>query len=384
MLTRGERPEPAAGEPAAAGAAIGERAAFDYVRYGSVWEDADVLCAALEGVARGGRILSIASAGDNALALLTLDPAEVVAADVSAAQIACLDLRIAAFRSLDDGELLGFLGVTPSSRRLAVYRALRPALASRSAGFWDTHQEAVAAGIIHSGKFERYVRAFRRFVLPLMHSARTVDELCRPRAIEEQQTFYRRRWDGRRWRGLFRVFFSRWVMGRLGRDPAFFDQVEGPVGERILARTRYCLTELPVSSNPFLIYILTGNYRPGAMPRYLRPEHTGAIRSRLDRIRPVEGAVERVDHGRFDGFNLSDIFEYMSPAEHESCYAALLDRANPGARLAYWNLLTPRSCPAAHRGRVRPLTDIAACLQAQDRAWFYQRFQLEEVPRGSP
>lgn len=384
MPTRGESADPAPEEPAGAGASIRERAAFDFIRYGSVWEDADVLCAALEAVARGGRILSIASAGDNALALLTLDPAEVVAADVSAAQIACLELRIAAFRSLDDSALLAFLGVTPSSLRLATYRELRPALSRRSAEFWDAHPGPVTSGVIHAGKFERYLRAFRRYVLPLMHSAGTVDELCRPHSIEEQRAFYRRRWDSRRWRGLFLLFFSRWVMGRLGRDPAFFDHVEGPVGERILARTRHALTELPVNSNPFLIYIMTGNYRPGAMPRYLRPEHTGAIRSRLDRIRPVEGAVERVDHGRFDGFNLSDIFEYMSPAEHEHCYAALLDRANAGARLAYWNLLAPRSCPAAQSRRVRPLTDLASSLHAQDRAWFYQRFHLEEVLRRSP
>src|SRR5205085_2322120 len=72
------------------------------VRYASVWEDADVLCEALAPVSQGGRLLSIASAGDNVLALLTLDPAEVVAIDTNPAQLACLELRRAAFRRLDD------------------------------------------------------------------------------------------------------------------------------------------------------------------------------------------------------------------------------------------------------------------------------------------
>ena len=45
-------------------------------------------------------MLSIASAGDNCLALLA-EGAEVVAADLSAAQLACLELRCAAFRRLD-------------------------------------------------------------------------------------------------------------------------------------------------------------------------------------------------------------------------------------------------------------------------------------------
>src|SRR4029079_3337101 len=72
-------------EEASMSRSIADRAAFDLIRYASVWEDADVLCEALAPVARGGRLLSIASAGDNALALLTLDPAEVVAVDLSAA-----------------------------------------------------------------------------------------------------------------------------------------------------------------------------------------------------------------------------------------------------------------------------------------------------------
>ena len=76
-------------------ASVRTRASFRFVRYASVWEDADILCEALAPRAGGGRLLSIASGGDNALALLTLDPAEVVAVDLSTAQLACLELRIA-------------------------------------------------------------------------------------------------------------------------------------------------------------------------------------------------------------------------------------------------------------------------------------------------
>ena len=104
---------------------IHERASFGFVRYGSVWEDADVLCAALGETARGGRVLSIASAGDNALALLTLDPAEEVAADLSLAQLACVALRLEALRRLDDGALLAFLGLAPATDRAITYLKLR-------------------------------------------------------------------------------------------------------------------------------------------------------------------------------------------------------------------------------------------------------------------
>ena len=72
----------------------------DAIRYGQCWEDADVLLSGLR-VHPGDTVLSIASAGDNALALLTRSPERVVAVDVSGAQLACLALRVAAYRCLD-------------------------------------------------------------------------------------------------------------------------------------------------------------------------------------------------------------------------------------------------------------------------------------------
>ena len=356
-----------------------DRAAWDFIRYASVWEDADLLCEALAPSAQGGRLLSIASAGDNALALLTLDPAEVVAVDLNPAQLASVELRIAAFRELEHPDLLAFLGATPSADRSATYRKIRDRLPAGARGFWDAHPETVAGGVIHAGKFERYLRAFRRWVLPLVHGRRTIERLRLPRSVDEQREFYAREWDTWRWRTLFRVFFGRTVMGRLGRDPALFDHVGGvSAGDRILARTRYALSELPVRSNPYCAYIMTGSYPPEALPRYLRPEHFEAIRDRLGRVRPVRAGAEEVE-GPFDGFNLSDVFEYMSPAEHERVYSALVDRARPGARLAYWNMLARRARPDSEAHRVRRLDAEARALHARDQAWFYSAFHLDEV-----
>jgi S-adenosylmethionine-diacylglycerol 3-amino-3-carboxypropyl transferase len=360
------------------GASIETRASFAFVRYASVWEDADILCEALAPVAPGGRLLSIASAGDNALALLTLDPAEVIAVDISSAQLACVELRIAALRALDDAGLLAFLGVTPCSRRLDTYAALRGALSPTARAFWDSHPRAVSGGVIHAGKFERYLRAFGRVALRLLYPRWKLEQVRKARPPAERVRFYERHWDTPLWRRLFQVFCSRAVLGRFGRDPAFLRHADGAIAGPMLERVRHALTVLPPERNPYLAYVLTGSYPPEALPRYLRPEHTETIRDRLDRIRIARGRVQEVP-GEFNGFNLSDVFEYMSEDEHERSYAALLGRAKPGARLAYWNLLVRRACPQGLAGRVRPLETLAAELHARDLAWFYQAFRLEEV-----
>ena len=361
-----------------ADAPIDARSSFGFVRYTNVWEDADVLCEALAPVARGGRLLSVASAGDNALALLTLDPAQVVARDLSAAQLACVELRVAAFRGLEHGDVLRFLGVLPATDRLATLRALELPPAARA--FWEARPGEVAGGVIHAGKFERYFARFRRAVLPLVQSRAAIEALRNAGSIEEQRRIYAARWDHPRWRFFFRAFFSRTVMGLLGRDPAFFDHVEGAVGPRILARTKRALTELPVADNPYFGAIVDGAFRPGALPRYLRADAFDAIRSRLDRLVIEQGPIEEAD-GTFDGMNLSDVFEYMAPAPFTRTYGALLERARPGARLVYWNMLVPRSRPAEYAGRVEPLAEIARALGARDRAWFYENVHVDEVRR---
>ncbi len=357
---------------------IDARARFDFIRYASVWEDSGILCEALRPAVAGGRILSIASAGDNVLAMLTLDPAEIVAVDLSAPQLAAVELRLAAFRTLDHAGLLAFLGVTPSSERAAVYARMRPTLSARARDFWDRHPDAIAAGVVHAGKFERFFGLFRRRVLPLVHRRRRVLDLLTPRDAAGRERFYRTHWDSWRWRLIFRVFFSRAVMGRLGRDPEFFAHVEGSVGERILQRTRHALTALETHTNPYLTYILTGNYAATALPTYLQAAHFETIRARLDRVTLHQGAAEGAP-GRFDGFNLSDIFEYMSPAGHATAYAAIAALARPGARMVYWNLLAPRAVPDGWRDRVTAHRTLAEALHARDRAWFYGAFHVDEV-----
>lgn len=359
---------------------IEDRARFDLIRYANVWEDADLLCEALR-PAPGRRILSIASAGDNAFALLA-GGAEVVAADLSPAQLALVDLKRAAIRRLDHAATLAFLGARPSADRRAVYETLERDLSERTREFWREHLDDIADGVIHHGKFEGYFRLFRDRVLPLVHRRATVLELLRERDAAGRARFYAETWDTWRWRLLFRVFFSRFTMGRLGRDPEFFRYVEGSVAERILERTRYALNVLAPHANPYVESILTGNFRQ-ALPRYLQPEVFAEVQRGLDRLTLFEGSVEEAAAAHrgpgFDGFNLSDIFEYIDPENSAAIYGRLLETARPGARFAYWNMLVPRRLGTSFPERVRPLEDEARELFARDRAFFYSAFVLEEV-----
>jgi S-adenosylmethionine-diacylglycerol 3-amino-3-carboxypropyl transferase len=359
---------------------IQHRADFSAIRYAQCWEDSRLLAAGLEPAGRN--CLSIGSAGDNSFALIAAGAASVAAVEMNAAQIACIELRRAAYLTLEHGEFLELLGSRPSSRRASLYQACREGMPVEARAFWDAKPDAVAEGIGSAGKFERYFEMFRKRVLPLAHGRKRVLSLLEKRSPIERETFYNEVWNNRRWRWIFQIFFSRTVMGALGRDPEFFKYVEGSVADRILARTRHALVVLDPSENPYLHWILTGTHGE-ALPEALEERNFGTIRDALLDGRLVvahaslEAHLARFPECRYDAFNLSDIFEYMSEQNSLDLLEKIIGASSPGARLTYWNMLAPRSRAESLAARLKSCE--ADSLFAQDRAFFYSRFVVEEV-----
>ncbi|MEO5915535.1 MAG: DUF3419 family protein [Luteolibacter sp.] len=362
---------------------IQHRADFSAIRYAQCWEDSRLLVCALKPAGR--HCLSIGSAGDNSFALLAAGAASVTAVEMNSAQIACIELRRAAYLTLNHGEFLEMLGSRPSSGRLKLYRACRKKLTADVRDFWDAMPEEVENGIGSAGKFERYFATFRRVVLPLAHSRKRVLDLLVARSPQERERFYNEVWDNRCWRWIFQLFFSRTVMGALGRDPQFFKYVEGSVADRILERTRHALVELDPAENPYLHWILTSTHGE-VLPEALEEKNFDLIRNGLlagkFEVVPdsLEGWLDEIhDRRRYDAFNLSDIFEYMSAENTRDLLERIIAGANPGARLAYWNMLAPRSRPESLADRLKSCGAEADALFAEDRAFFYSRFVVEEV-----
>lgn len=359
---------------------IAGKASFDHIRYAQLWEDADVLCAALP-QQPGASLVSICSAGDNALAMLTLDPEKVVVVDLSPAQIACLRLRIAAMQTLEHKDFLKLMGARHSPKRKEILSIVLQQADPETAMFWKSQiKDVVAYGAGGVGKFERYFRIFRQWLLPLVHSRKTIDDIFISRPPEEREKFLLTRFETWRWKMLLNLFFSRFVMGRMGRDKAFFDQVDGSVAAHVTRRIRHAAITCDPAENPYLHWIMKGDHG-AALPMTWRAEHYETIRSRLDRLEIRPGSLEAaIGAGeKFDGFNLSDIFEYMSPAVFQTVYGDILKAANPGARLVYWNMMAPRRVPEEFVDQIEALTTLEDELKLQDKAFFYSDFVIEEV-----
>jgi S-adenosylmethionine-diacylglycerol 3-amino-3-carboxypropyl transferase len=367
----------------------GARALGRGLLYAQCWEDPVVAREALR-IPAGGTVVAIAAAGDNVLALLTDDPARIVAVDVNAAQVALLQLKVAAIRTLPEaGRVAAFLGAAPAGDRVQTYRrVVRPALPGSARGHWDAHLADIEDGVIHTGRFERYLSVFRRRILPLVPGRDTVRAMLRVTNLDDQRRIYRERWDSWRWRLLFRLFFSRSLLRRFGRDPAFFENSEiDDIGAHYLARAEHALVDIPIWSNPYVAYILTGGFgTTDQMPDYLRPDMQEIIRARLDRIEVrtagIDETLRALPDGSVDAFYLSDIFELSTSGEHAATLAEVARTGRPGARVCYWNNLVPRQRPVALDGRLSSEGTEAGRLHAVDRAFLYSTFVVEAVRGG--
>ncbi|ESQ75496.1 DUF3419 family protein [Asticcacaulis sp. AC402] len=362
---------------------IASKADFSLVRYAQCWEDADLLIAALA-IGPDDRCLSIASAGDNSFSLLSQGPKAVIAIDLNPVQLHCLELRAGAYRHLDHAGLLELIGSRPSDNRRALYRAAAADLSPDARAFWDRQEaDLLALGLGGVGKFERYFALFRKFILPLVHGRTTIAAALAPRDRAERQVFFDRTWRNARWRLLTRLFFSQTVMGRLGRDPAFFTYAEGSFGDHIAARIDHAFVDLEPAKNPYLQWILTGRHI-SALPHALRDENFAPIRRNLDRLSwhhmSTEGYGRHVQASgeRIHCFNLSNIFEYMSEDNFLATMRGLIDMSADGARLAYWNMMVPRRA-SRHLPQLDYDAAASKALHDADKAFFYRDFVVERL-----
>ena len=358
-------------------AELKDKVNFGIIRYANCWEDADVLLAALRPMP-GDRILSIASGGDNSLSLLVNGPSLVLAADLSPVQLYVTELKREAIRSLEREETLAFLGFSHSENRRRLLSHISGSLSAPARRYWQHHAATVEAGLVSQGRFENYFRIFSRYVLPLIHSKAKTEKLLAEKSGEEQAAFYDKEWNSTRWKMMFRIFFSRAIMGRLGRDPEFMRQVTIPVGKFIYNQAGNHLREKRSQNNFILRFALTGKFQP-LLPHYLQADNYYRIRNSIACLDLTGESADRAAaaHGNFHSMNLSNIFEYMDTGTFVKAAGKLAGGLAMNGRAAYWNLMVPRQMSAV-LPELRYLENESKSLTKADKGFFYSNFILEE------
>lgn len=365
---------------------IAHKISLDHVRYSQVWEDHSLLEEGLL-IDAEDDVLSITSAGDNALAMLLEEPKSVTAIDMNATQNALLALKVAAIHAFEaHADFIAFLGFAAHENRVECYLdQVRPHLEESARFYWDEQPDLIARGVAHTGRLERYIASWRAERRPEIWSDDLLDRLFAEQPLEQQRELYLNEARTPAFIESLLHYFGKEMLAT-GRSSAQLEHVSlERTGEVFLSRFDRACTTLSIARNPYLWMLLRGEIGPleHATP-YLRPENYQRLRSGLlDRLRwktiELEVLLTEAPEGTYSKVNLSDVFEYMSAEHSDALFQVLADRLRRGGRIAYWNLLVERSRPAHLADRILQHTDLAHALLKKDRAWFYGAFNIEEM-----
>ncbi len=352
----------------------------EQIRYSQVWEDHRLLTRGLD-IGPGDDVLSIASAGCNVAAMLLREPRSIVAIDISPSQCALTELKFAALRNLSAPDIGVLFGARPGDAP-AIFSSLSEGLSESTRAFWTAHRGDLEYGIYRCGLLDRAFTLFREKIFAEYPGP--IKKLLAARSLDEQRTIFESELATPHLEAAIRQYFGLALAGS-GRDESQLRYVtESDIGEYAWNRVRHICTAVPTHDNYYLECLFTGSYAdPANGPVYLNPDHVERLRALADRVTVVHASLsdylDGCAPGTFSKANLSNIFEYCSPAETEALFEQLAHTFRSGGRLAYWNMLVPRSAPAALAGRLRPLRELSRELHRTDRALFYRDFHIDEV-----
>ncbi len=287
-----------------------------YIHYCNCHEDANFV---MKNIANSPKkILSIASALDNSLALLLLDPQEVVAIDSNPTQIYLCELKKCAIKYLEYEEYLIFLGIKQGDP-LEYYGRIKNRLSGQARSYFDGRLFLISEVlIVNCGRFEYYFSIFKNKILPLVHSKKKVLQFMNCVNLQEQRRFYDKKFNNLRFKLIFKLFFSKAVMKKLGRDKEYFKHNEGSLSAMLKERFENCIYNNLNSENPYLQYVVLNKFE--RMPLYLEKENFALIKERIDaiKIKKIEFCDQIKSGEKYDLAYLSDIFEYMSQEQTDA------------------------------------------------------------------
>ena len=352
------------------------------IHYSQCWEDPVLLEEALE-IQPDDTILSITSGGDNTLALALHQPQKIVSVDSSAAQNYLLELKISAIQTLPHQEMLEFLGAERSSQREQLFQQVENTLSSNAALWWRSQKSFIERGVIHCGRFEAFLLFFRNSILPCVHSRKTAAAFLDTSSLEAQQRFYQSIWNSTKWRLLFRIMTSRFVLKQFARQDGMFSHTApGDIATQYVKRLERHLHTVPLMDNYFMHYCLTGMYGR-SLPPYLREQGADVLKKMFSRVSIVTddltNYLRSVPAESFSKYNLSDIFEALSLEQTEVLWEELIRTAKQGARIVYWNNLVPRAAPQRFSAHIQDETQQAQRLHLRDRVFFYGDFRVNTI-----
>lgn len=316
-------------------------------------------------------VLSITSGGDNALAILSEPVAKVTVVDMHSCQNYLMELKLIAAEKLSYKEFLSFVGVTPAiNNRINTFTRMRKSISPEALDWWSDNKHLIEMGIIHCGRFEKYLTLFGKYILPLIHSKKVIVNFLSAKSVNEQYRFYLKSWNSFRWKMYFYIASSKLLLRKFARQDGMFGstKVENVAKVYLLRLERKLKTRL-ISCNYFIYYCLTGGFGVD-LPFYLREQNVVRYIGKRKVVyisSTLLQYLQSVPSNTFSKYNLSDIFEALPEDKVAITWKEIIRTAKKNAKVVYWDNLRKSDPPVG----VKDYKSISKELYEMDRSFFY-------------
>ncbi|MFZ1370677.1 MAG: DUF3419 family protein [Ferruginibacter sp.] len=350
------------------------------------WEDPESDQQALK-IKSNDAVMAITSGGCNVLGFLLADPAVIYSIDINPTQSWLLELKIAAIKNLEFDDFIAFAGLKESNNRLQLFEKLKPGLSKDALAFWNSHKKIIQSGFIMNGKYEGFIKLAGKFI-NLLQGKKRVQGLFKEKTKEEQEAYFDKVWDTKRFHYMFKILFNKPMLARRGlvADYFHFDDGSSSFAESFYKRSKKAFRNIPIKGNYFLSLYLTGRYKnDDEVPAYLKRAHFEIIKSRVDRIRiftdEAQHWIDSMPDACIDCFALSNICELMSDKDTNRLFTAVYRTARHGARIIFRNLMISREIPGSLTGKIVKDEVLSKYIFDNDRSFVYGKVAAYNISK---
>lgn len=290
-------------------------------------------------------VLSVAGSGARVLPLLSNNPVALTVIDLSPAQLALTELRIALARSTQRSEFLEFMGYRAcfATRRLEIFHSL-PLSEGTQALCQGESDKWAPGGWIYLGKWERHFLKLNRILRLVLGTS--IDRIFEASNLEAQVQAYERHWR----RGVFRAFLKILASDFVFNSFLYKGHFAGSQADRTESRPtwqfleeefdRIFRTQL-VKESFFLQLMFLGRliYEEG-LPTEAEVEVLSAVKTATTQVTfKSENLLESIARMPHDFYSLSDTLSYLPSEDARAVLSRVHPEAPDGAKLIFRSFL---------------------------------------------
>ena len=374
--------------------------------YNTCWEDPAVDRLALD-LRPEDTVLTITSAGCNVLDYALAGVKRIHAVDANPRQTALLELKLAAVRRLEHDDFFQIFGYGYHPRFREIYHdTLKQELEGFSREYWNSQAHwftSKAGSFYYHGLAGLVARCFRTYLKLRPRLAEPIEALFQASTLNEQRNLYDQRILPLMWsRGMNWTLSRQITMSLLGVPHPQRKEVQaqhvGGVAGFIRESVEYVFRHLPAWNNYFWRVYVLGRYSQSCCPEYLKPAGFQALKQGLAErvVTHTDTVTDFLKSGdeAISKFVLLDHMDWMGAYHPQALleeWAALLERATPGARIifrsaharpAYLEWVEVEIDGATRRLREALAFNDARAheLSRSDRVHTYAGFHIADVP----